>query len=374
MIPYGHQSIDQTDIDRVTEVLQSDWLTTGPAVTAFEEALSSHAGGASCVAVTSGTAALHAAYSAAGIGAGDEVITPAMTFVATQSTAMALGAAVVFADVQADTGNIDTGHVESLISPRTKAITAVDYAGHPADLDELRVIADRHGLTLIEDASHSIGSTYRGRQVGSIADLTTFSFFPTKNITTGEGGAVAASTTELLERARSFRNHGLVRNPEQLRYKGEGSWHQEVQEFGLNYRLPDVLAALGSSQLGRLEGFKKRRSEIVGMYNERFDNLDAVQTPVQRDYVDPMWHLYPLRIRGGQRKRVFDELRLAGIGVQVNYIPAYWHPAFEDLGFKRGMCPVAEQFYSEEISLPLYPDLTDQQVDLVAAEVRRAVA
>ncbi len=372
VIPYGRQSINDADIDAVVEVLRGDWLTTGPAVDALEAAIQGTCGSLA-VAVTSGTAALHVAYQAAGIGPGDEVITPPITFVATQATAVALGATIRFADVQSDTGNIDPDCVETLITDRTKAIVAVDYAGHPADLDELRIIADRYGLLVVEDAAHSIGSTYRGRQVGSIADLTTFSFFPTKNVTTGEGGAVTSSSLELVARARAFRNHGLVRDQAEFQIKDEGPWHQEVQEFGLNYRLPDILAALGTSQLARLDQFKSRRTEITALYNEFFSGVDGVSTPVQRDYVDPMWHLYPLKVLGGERRRVFEELRSADIGVQVNYIPAYWHPAFEVLGYRRGLCPVAEDFYQQEISLPLHPGLTDVQVEFIAERVRMAV-
>lgn len=373
MIPYGRQSISEADIAAVVEVLRGNWLTTGPAVAEFEAAISSHAGGAECVSVTSGTAALHTAYAAAGIRPGDEVITPALTFVATQSAAVALGATIVFADVQPDTGNIDPAHVEELITSRTKAITAVDYAGHPADLDELRVLADKHGLVLIEDAAHSIGSLYRGRAVGSVADLTTFSFFPTKNLTTAEGGAVAATSPELAARARSFHNHGLVRDPAQQVMPTEGPWHQEVHEPGLNYRLPDVLAALGTSQLTRLAEFKTRRQQIHSLYGELLADVEGLELPAQRDYVDPMWHLYPLRVPASQRRTVFEKLRQSGIGVQVNYLPAYWHPAFADKGYSRGLCPNAEDYYAREISLPMFVGLTDAQVEFVSVNVRAAV-
>ena len=372
MIPYGRQDIDESDIEAVVAVLRGDWLTTGPSVDAFEAAFSEVAGSYS-TAVTSGTAALHVAYKSAGIGLGDEIITPPITFIATQATAMALGAGIKFADVQSDTGNSEPGAVGSLIPPRTKAVVAVDYAGHRAELDELRSISDRHGLILIEDAAHSIGSLYRNRKVGAIADLTTFSFFPTKNVTTGEGGAVASPSAQLTERARAFRNHGLVRDRSLFQIQDEGPWHQEVHEFGLNYRLPDILAALGTSQLRRLAQFKQRRTEITARYNELLSGIQGLATPVRREYVDPMWHLYSLRILGGRRRQVFEAWRSAGVGVQVNYIPAYWHPAFQALGYKRGLCPVAEQFYQQELSLPLHPGLSDEQVEFVAEQVRLAV-
>lgn len=373
MIPYGHQDVDEADIAAVLEVLRGDWLTTGPAVDAFEAHLGEWTGGTPAVALSSGTAALHAAYAAAGIGPGDEVITPPITFIATQATALNLGATIVFADVCADTANIDPAAAEAAITSRTKAIVAVDYAGHPADLDALRAIADRHGLLLIEDAAHSLGSTYRGRSVGSVADVTAFSFYPTKNITTAEGGAVAIRDDAMRARARTFARQGLVRDPALQRIHDEGPWHQEVQEFGLNYRLPDVLAALGSSQLRRLSQFKQRRAEVKARYDAEFAHDPRVTTPTRRDDADPVWHLYPLRVPAVQRRAIFEFLRAHGVGVQVNYIPAYWHPAFSDRGYARGACPVAEQFYAEEISIPMSTVMDDDQQELVVRAVFEAL-
>jgi dTDP-4-amino-4,6-dideoxygalactose transaminase len=369
MLPYGRQSIDQADVDAVVAALGSDWLTTGPRVTQFEADLEAVAG-APCVAVSNGTTALHTAYAAAGVGAGHEVITTPMTFVATASTAAMLGATVVFADVADDTANLDPGAVEAVVTASTRAVAAVDYAGHPADYDELRKIADSAEAVLIADAAHAIGSTYHGRPVGSLADLTTFSFFPTKNLTTGEGGAVAGTDAELLRRARTFRTVGLVRDPDRLRLPDEGGWHQEVHEFGLNYRLPDLLCALGSSQLRRLAEFKARRTYLTSRYAELLAGVPGLRLPVQRAGVEPMRHLYPVRIQDGRRREVYDRMRAAGIGVQVNYIPVYWHPAFEDLGYRRGMCPVAEAFYAEELSLPLFVDLSDADQDRVVEALR----
>ncbi|QWF80180.1 DegT/DnrJ/EryC1/StrS family aminotransferase [Amycolatopsis sp. CA-230715] len=366
-LPYGRQSIVDEDVEAVAAVLRGDWLTTGPAVARFESDLAEYTGGVPAVAVTSGTAALHAAYAAAGIRDGDEVVTSPMTFVATAATAVLRGAKVVFADVEEDTANLDPAAAKAAVTSRTKVVAAVDYAGHPAELDELKAVAG--DALLLEDAAHSIGGTWHGRPVGSIADLTTFSFFPTKNLTTAEGGAVVASG-ELLERARAFRNHGLVRDKAAQRYPDEGPWHQEVHEFGLNYRLPDVLCALGSSQLKRLAAFKQRRAEIHARYTEAFADLDGVRTPACREGADPVWHLYPLRVLEGRRRAMFDHLRGLGIGVQVNYIPAYWHPVFEDLGYRRGLCPNAERFYAEELSLPLFPALTSSDVDRVIDGVR----
>ena len=358
MIPYGRQSIDESDIAAVVEALKGDFLTTGPLVEKFEYELEKVVG-APTVTVTSGTAALHCAYAAIGLEPGDEVITPPITFIATQATAALLGAKIVFADVQPDTANIDPKAVEAVITKRTKAIVAVDYAGHPADLDELRAIADKHKIYLIEDAAHSIGSTYKNRPVGSIADITTFSFFPTKNLTTAEGGAVSSTNPDLLERARKFSRQGLVREPDQFLIKSEGQWHQEVHEFGLNYRLPDVLCALGISQLKRLSKFKKRRREIFNLYSNAFHNFELIQTPTEREHIDSNWHLYPIRVPASRRHEIFELLRSKGIGVQVNYLPAHLHPVFNSCGFRRGDFPVAEAFYESELSLPIHFSITE---------------
>ncbi|WP_449062877.1 DegT/DnrJ/EryC1/StrS family aminotransferase [Planomonospora algeriensis] len=365
MLPYGRQSITDEDVDAVAEVLRGDWLTTGPAVGAFEAELARWTGGVPCVSVTSGTAALHVAYAAAGITAGDQVVASPMTFVATAATAALLGAEVVFADVQPDTANLDPEAVRAVATPRTRVIAAVDYAGHPADYDELRQAADDVGALLLDDAAHSIGSVYKDRPIGSVADLTTFSFFPTKTVTTAEGGAVAARSPEHLLRAGRFKNHGLVRDPEHQHDPDHGGWHQEVHAFGLNYRLPDVLCALGISQLRRLAEFRDRRTALVARYNAALAGVPGLSLPQQRAYVSPSWHLYPVRIHDGRRREVYDRMRRAGIGVQVNYIPAYRHPVFESLGYRRGLCPNAEAFYAEQLSLPLYPGLSETDQDRV---------
>ena len=358
MIPYGKQSISDEDVLAVSATLKSDWLTIGPLVENFENEIEKIVGAPS-ISVSSGTAALHCAYAAIGIKTGDEVITPPITFVATQATAVLMGAKIVFADIQSDTGNIDPDVVETLITSRTKAITAVDYAGHPAELNELRKIADKHGIYLIEDAAHSIGSMYRGIPVGSIADLTTFSFFPTKNLTTAEGGAVSSKNLDLLDRAKKFARQGIVRDPSLQKYPNEGPWHQEVHEFGLNYRLPDVLCALGISQINRLKEYKKQRTRIFEKYVAAFKNIPNVELPGLRNYVDPMWHLFPIRVNPNNREEIFTNMRKLGIGVQVNYIPAYWHPVFKEMGYERGICPNSEIFYKSEISLPMFPGLSN---------------
>jgi dTDP-4-amino-4,6-dideoxygalactose transaminase len=370
LLPYGHQSIDESDIEAVAKVLRGDWLTTGPSVTAFEEDLARICGVPAAVSVTSGTAALHVAYAALGVGAGDEVITTPLTFVATASCASVLGATLVFADVCEDTGNLDPQAVSAAMTDRTRVVAGVDYAGHPIDAPALSEIAHRGDAVLLEDAAHSIGGSLNGQPVGSLADLTTFSFFPTKNLTTAEGGAVVGLLDDTVERARRFRSIGLVRDPAVLRFPDEGPWHQEVHEFGLNYRLPDVLSALGSSQLLRLPAFKARRDAITARYNQGLSWIDELRLPQCREGADPMWHLYPLRIRDGRRRALFEHLRANDVGVQVNYIPVYRHPVYADLGYQRGMCPVAEDYYEQEISLPLFPGLTDDDVDRVIDLIR----
>jgi dTDP-4-amino-4,6-dideoxygalactose transaminase len=363
MIPYGRHSINDADIEAVVKALRSDWLTTGPLVEDFETALEKVVG-APCISVSSGTAALHCAYAAIGLQPGDEVITPPITFIATQATAAFFGAKIVFADIQPDTANIDPQAVEAAITPRTKAIVAVDYAGHPADLDELRAIADRYKIYLIEDAAHSIGSTYKGRPVGSIADITTFSFFPTKNMTTAEGGAIASIHPALLEKAKRFSRQGLIRKSQEFLIKEEGPWHQEVHEFGLNYRLPDVLCALGTSQLNRIAEFKEKREQVFECYQSAFMSLDCVKTPGKRDQIDPMWHLYPIRVLVSDRRRIFEDLRRADIGVQVNYLPAHMHPVFNSRNLL-GTLPVSENFYRSEISLPMSTMLSAPNVEQI---------
>jgi dTDP-4-amino-4,6-dideoxygalactose transaminase len=369
MIPYGRHSINDADIDAVVAALKSDWLTTGPLVEVFENALEKVVG-APCVVVSSGTAALHCAYAAIGLEPGDEVITPPITFIATQAAAALFGATIVFADVQPDTANIDPNAVEAAITSRTKAIVAVDYAGHPADLDELREIADKHGVFLIEDSAHSIGSIYRGRPIGSIADITTFSFFPTKNLTTGEGGAISSIHPELLLKAKRFSRQGLIRDPEKFLIKSEGAWHQEVHEYGLNYRLSDVLCALGISQLKSLDNFNQKRMTIFEMYHELLSQNIQIKLPAMRNYVNPMWHLYSIHVDPSKRKFIFHELRKKEIGVQVNYIPAYWHPVFGEEKYQRGLCPEAEKYYASQISLPLHFQLTDNEVRFISDAVR----
>ena len=365
MIPYGKQSIDDEDIQSVVAALKGDYLTTGPLVAEFENKIGEYVG-SNALVVSSGTAALHCAYKAIGLKEGDEIITTPITFVSTQATAINLGAIPRFADVEEKTGNIDVNQITKLINSKTKAIVAVDYAGHPCAIEEIIKIARQYNLFFIEDAAHSLGSRYKGQRIGSQADLTTFSFFPTKNITTGEGGAVTSNNIDLLNKAREFSRQGLIRSSEQFKLSEDGPWHQEVHEFGLNYRLPDVLCSLGISQIKKIETFKKKRLEIWKMYERYLSGISEIQTPTFNNDVDPMWHLYPVRVPQEKRKDVFNRLRNLGIMVQVNYIPAYWHPAFQKFGYKKGLCPISEKFYSQEISLPMFTELKEQEIKYVS--------
>ena len=373
-VPYGRQWINNDDIDAVVETLSSDYLTTGPAVERFEEELVAATGARRAVVMNSGTSALHAMYFAAGLAPGQEVITTPLTFAATSNAALYLGATVRFVDVLPDTGNIDPGAVASAVGPRTRLIVAVDYAGHPADYDELDTVARSAGVTLLADAAHSLGATYRGRDVGTLAAASELSFHPVKPITTAEGGAVVTDDMQLAERAARFRTHGITRDPAEME-RNDGAWHYEQHDLGFKYRLTDLQAALGVSQLRRLGAFLGRRREIASRYLKAWADLGALELPVVRDGVDPGWHLFVVRVADAARRRAFfDRLRDGGLGVQVHYIPVHYHPYYRKLGFQPGLCPVAEDFSARAISVPIFPLMTDLEVDLVIDIVRRTVS
>jgi perosamine synthetase len=371
-VPYGRQSIDDDDIAAVEAVLRSDFLTTGPAVAEFEDALSAATGARHAVAVSSGTAALHAAYFAARIGSGDEVITSPLTFAATSNAALYLGANVRFADVDAATGNLDPALVEALIGRRTRAIVAVDYAGQPADYDALRELATAHGLALLADAAHSLGASDQGRPVGALADASALSFHPVKPITTGEGGAIVTDDADLAQRARRFRTHGVTRDPAELENAG-GAWFYEQHDLGYNYRLTDLQAALGRSQLRRLGTFLARRREIAARYDEALADVEGLARPAVREGVESGWHLYVVMVRDASRRRpFFERLQALGLGVQVHYIPVYRHPYYRRLRRPFDSCPVAEDRYERSVSLPIFPRLSDTELDSVVERVLTA--
>jgi dTDP-4-amino-4,6-dideoxygalactose transaminase len=360
VIPYGRQWVDDDDIAAVAEVLAGDFLTTGAAVSEFERRLCDVTGAADAVALSSGTAALHAMYQAAGLEAGDEIVTSPLTFAGTANAALYLGAAVRFADVSADTGNIDPDAAAAAVGPRTRFVVAIDFGGHPADYDAL---ASALGSTpVLADAAHSLGATYKGRAVGTLAVASELSFHPVKLVTTGEGGAVVTSDRSIADRARAFRTHGIVRD--EARQRDEGGWWNEQVVLGFNYRLTDIQAALGSSQLLRMSAFLARRRAIAARYGAALADVEGLELPSPRPETEPAWHLYPVRVREASRRRAFfDALRRLGLGVQVHYIPVYWHPWYRELGYERGMCPVAEDIYSRSVSIPMYPKLTDAELD-----------
>lgn len=373
-LPYGRQSVNEDDIRAVVEVLRSDFLTTGPAVGRFEEALTVATGARHAVAVNSGTSALHAMYFAAGLAPGDEIITSPLTFAATANAALYLGASVKFVDVEPDTGNLDPRLVDENLTERTKLIVPVDFAGHPAEYDALCEVADRHGAVLVADAAHSLGATYKGRPVGTLATATEVSFHPVKPVTTAEGGAVLTSEPDLERRARLFQTHGITKARDELHSPDEGPWWYEQHHLGFNYRLTDVQAALGASQLARLGGFIERRREIARIYDAALAGVRGLELPGRRPYVEPGWHLYVIRVEDPDMRRpLFDKLRSQELGVQVHYLPVYYHPYYEQLGYRRGIAPIAEEFYSRSISLPIFPAMSDDDVSRVVETVERAL-
>ena len=364
MIPYGRQTIDEDDINAVVDVLKSDYLTTGPKIAEFEQAVASYTGAKYAVAISNGTSALHAACFAAGIGQGDEVITTPLTFAASANCVLYCGGTPVFADVDPYTYNIDPKEILKKITDKPKAIIAVHLAGQPCDMDEIHSIAQEHNLIVIEDGAHALGSVYKGKKVGCLSDMTTFSFHPVKPITTGEGGMIMTDNEELYKRLVLFRSHGITRDNSMMT-RNEGPWFYQQLDLGYNYRITDIQCALGCSQMRKLDKFLKRRRELVERYNNAFIECDNIVTPYQLPDTQSGWHLYIVQVKNHDRKQVFETLRDKGIGVNVHYIPVYMHPYYREHGYKDVHCANAEEIYSHIISLPLYPGLTDEQQDYV---------
>jgi perosamine synthetase len=375
-LPYGRQSIDEDDIAAVVEILRSDWLTTGPAVDRFESAVAAYTGARHAVAVSSGTAALHAAMYALGVEPGDEVIVPPMTFAATANAVVYCGGTPVFADVLPGSLLLDPACVAAKITPRTRAIVPVDYAGQPCDYDELRELAGRRNLALVADACHSIGATYRNRSVGTLADMTAFSFHPVKHITTGEGGLIATDDDRLAARLRVFRNHGITTDHRQR--SRQGAFFYEMVDLGFNYRITDFQCALGTSQLRKLPRWLQRREEIASAYDQRFARIPGIRPLERLSGRSHAWHLYVVRLDPAVvrpfRADVFTALRNAGIGANVHYIPVHFHPFYRKrFGYGEGLCPVAEKAYEQILSLPIYPGMTDGDVARVGDALESAV-
>jgi len=376
LLPYGHQSIDEADIQAVVATLRSDWLTTGPRIAEFEEAFAARTGARHAVSFSSGTAALHAAAFTAGLKSGDEAITSPLTFVATANCVLYQEAVPVFADVSPDTLSLDPEQTTARVTPRTRAILPVDYAGHPADLSPILDLAERHGLVVIEDASHALGAEYKGRHVGSVAHMTVFSFHPVKHITTGEGGMVTTDNAKFAETLRRFRNHGISSDARQR--QATGQWHYEMVLLGFNYRLTDIACALGIQQLKKLEANLARRRQIAARYTAAFREIPEVVPPAVRHDINPAWHLYPIRLDRARLKadrgQVFAALRAENIGVNVHYIPVHLHPYYhERFGYRGGEYPVAEDAYERLISLPMFHGMSDQDVDDVIRAVEKVM-
>lgn len=364
MIPYGKQTIEQDDIQAVVDVLQSDFLTTGPKIAEFEQTVADYVGAKYAVAISNGTSALHAACFAAGIGPGDEVITTPLTFAASANCVLYCGGTPVFADVDPKTYNIDPEDIRRKITDRTKAIIAVHLAGQPCDMDAIHSIAREHGLIVIEDGAHALGSVYKGKKVGSMSDMTTFSFHPVKPITTGEGGMIVTDNEDFYKKMILFRSHGITRD-DSMMTRNDGPWFYQQFDLGYNYRITDIQCALGCSQMKKLDRFLARRKEIVAHYNEAFADCDNIITPYQLSDTESGWHLYIVQVKNCDRRQVFEKMREKGIGVNVHYIPVYMHPYYQEHGYENVHCANAEEIYSHIISLPLYPGLTSEQQDYV---------
>ncbi len=365
MIPYSRQHVDRKDIAEVVRVLRSDWITQGPKVQAFEDALCRYTGARYAVVFSNGTAALHAAYAAANFSNNDEIITSPITFLATANAALFLGARPVFIDIEKETGNMDVQFIAKNISKKTKGIVPVHFAGHPCDMKKISSVARKHGLIVIEDASHALGALYNGEKVGNgrYSDMTVLSFHPVKSIATGEGGAVLTNEKKHYEKLSMFRHHGVTRDAKRYHSQNMSDvpWYYEMQELGYNYRLTDLQCALGVSQLKRLNDFVRRRRDIAGRYAQAFKGNPFFDLPVEQDYAHSSWHLYPIRLKNSdlrKKKEVFYLLRKKGLGVQVHYIPVYLQPYYKNLGYRQGLCPTAEDFYARELSIPLFPSMS----------------
>lgn len=374
-IYYGHQYLDQEDYDAVVDVLKSDYLTCGPKIGELEKKLCDLTGAKYAVVCSNGTAALHIAAMAAGLGEGDELITTPITFAASANCALYVGAKPVFADINEETYNIDPDSVEAHITEKTRAVVAVDFTGQAVELDRLQKICKEHKLVLIEDGAHSIGTLYDGRYVGSIADMTTFSFHPVKTITGGEGGAVLTNNEEYYKKLILARAHGITRDASLLEHESDGPWYYEQVDMGYNYRLTDIQAGLIISQLNKLERFKARRKQIVDMYNKAFADLDTVTVQKEIPQSDTARHLYILRLNNRKlkinRRQFFDAMGAENIVCNVHYIPVYYFPYYQRLGYKKGLCPKAEKLYEEMMSLPLYYGMTDEDVKSVIEAVKK---
>jgi UDP-4-amino-4,6-dideoxy-N-acetyl-beta-L-altrosamine transaminase len=375
-IPYGHQCIDEDDIRAVVETLRCDFLTQGPKVREFEGLLAEYCGAKYAVSFSSGTAALHGAYFAAGVGVGDELITSPLTFLATANAALYLGCRPVFVDIEPDTGNIDAELIEPAVTGKTKVIVPVHFAGHPAEMERIAGVAKKHNLIVIEDACHALGAKYKNTTIGDCkySAMTVFSFHPVKSITTGEGGAVLTNNADYYEKLVMFRQHGVTKADGAFvnRDENAGQWYYEMQHLGYNYRLTDIQCALGISQLKKLDKFIQGRKRIANIYNRAFKGNPFFELPVEKSGVGSAWHLYAIRLKDaykGLKKKIFEELRLRRLGVQVHYIPVHLQPYYQQLGYSRDLCPRAKDFYERQISIPIYPAISDEDAGYIVSSL-----
>jgi UDP-4-amino-4,6-dideoxy-N-acetyl-beta-L-altrosamine transaminase len=371
-IPYSRQYIDKEDILEVVKVLKGDFITQGPKIPEFENSLAGYCGAKYAVVFNSGTSALHGSYFSLGIEKGDEFITSPITFAATSNAGLYLGAKPVFVDVEKHTGNIDTSKIKAKITKKTKLIVPIHYAGHPVDLKKISQIAKEYNLFVVEDACHAMGARYKNEKIGNgkYSDMTVLSFHPVKHITTGEGGAVLTNNKEFYKKLLLFRSHGITKD--QFINKPDGDWYYEMQFLGYNYRMTDIQAALGISQLKKLDSFVERRRAIAELYNEAFKDNPYFDIPHEKNYAFSSYHLYPLRLKNAYKDRkreIFSKLRERGLGIQTHYIPVYWQPYYKESGYKKGLCPVAEDFYQREISVPVYPGMTNANINYVIQTV-----
>ena len=373
-LPYGQQWIDDEDIKAVNDVLKSGWLTQGPKIDEFEQIVAKYCKSKYAVAFSNGTAALHACMFTIGIRDSDEVITSPITFAASSNCVLYCSGKPVFADIKKDTYNIDPNEIKKHITSKTKAIIPVDFTGQPCDLDEIKEIANDNDLIVVEDATHAIGAEYKGNKIGILSDLTTFSFHPVKQITTGEGGMVLTNNKEYYERLKIFRTHGITKDQEKLQ-KNEGGWYYEMHYLGHNYRITDIQCALGISQFKKLDEFIKRRREIVKMYNDAFSDLKEIITPYEKSDVKSAYHLYVVQLLNMNREKVFDGLRAENIGVHVHYIPVHLQPYYKkELGYLEGDFPTAEEYYNRALTLPLFPKMSDNDVNDVIDAVKKVTS
>lgn len=377
-IYYGKQFIDEDDIQAVTETLRGRLITCGPKVDELQVKLAETVDAKYAVAVSNGTAALHVSCLAAGIGEGDEVITSPMTFAASANCALYCGARPIFADINIETYNIDSTDIEKKITPKTKAIVAVDFTGQAAEYDKIQELCKKYKLILIEDAAHAIGTKYNNKKVGSFADMTCFSFHPVKTVTAGEGGAITTNDETLYKKLLNYRTHGITHDPEQMSKESEGHWYYEQIDLGYNYRMTDFQAALLISQLKKLPAFSARRKQLVEYYNSEFEKLDGIVTQKNIPESDTTRHLYIIQLEleklNCTRRQFFDAMTSEKVCCQIHYIPVYYFPYYQKLGYVKGLCPNAEYLYERIMSIPLFYSMSDSDAQDVVSAVKKVLA